>query len=141
VRVPTQSATGSRVAPIVIAATVGALLMLGARRGGPLELLAAGGQLIAPGLGREVAAIIGALIHGAWMWGWSALFAAISPRPDGWRVARDAAVVAVIAFIAVAVLPDALMGPAAALVTSERIFLHLLLALALVTGMRLAHSG
>jgi hypothetical protein len=53
----------------------------------------------------------------------------------------DAAIVAALAYLAAVVLPEALMGPAAALVTSERIFMHLLLAIALITGMRLAHSG
>jgi hypothetical protein len=115
--------------------------MLGIRRGGPLELLAAGGHLIAPGAARVLAAAIGALIHGAWMWGWSALFGRIAPRHHGWRIARDAAIVAGLAYVAAAVLPDALMGPVAALMLSERIFLHLLLAIGLVTGMRLAHNG
>jgi hypothetical protein len=137
VRHPPRS-PGARIAPIVIAATVGALLTLGAPRGGVLEPFVAAGQLLIPGAARWVAVGIGALLHGAWMSAWSALYGTVVQTTHGWRPWADAAGVAAIAFGVSFLVPDALLGPIATLTTPERLFLHLLLAVALGAGMRLA---
>ena len=142
VRVSTpRRSLGASVAPIVIAATVGALLTLGVRRGGALEPFVIGGQMLIPGAARWVGAVLGALLHGTWMSLWSALYGVVAQEPRGWRPLGDAAGVAAIAFGASYLLPDALLGPVATLSMPERLFLHLLLAGALAAGMRLAPVG
>jgi hypothetical protein len=132
---------GASVAPIVIAATVGALLTLGVRRGGALEPFIGGGQLLIPGAARWVAAAIGGLLHGAWMAAWSALYGTVARDRSGWRPMADAAGIAALAFVVALILPEALLGPTGTLTTPERIFFHVLLAIALGAGMRLAPDG
>jgi hypothetical protein len=142
VRVSVQPRSpGATIAPIVIAATVGALITLGARRGGALEPFIAGGQLLIPGAARWAAGAVGALLHGAWMSAWSALYGTVLSVRHGWRPIADAAGIAAVAFGISLLLPDALLGPVATLTFAEQLFLHVLLALSLATGMRLAPVG
>ena len=135
---PSPRSPGANLAPIVIAATVGALLTLGSRRGGVLEPFITGGLLLIPGAARWAGGLIGALLHGAWMSAWSALYGTVAQTHRGWRPLGDAAGIALLALVASLLLPDELLGPIGSLTTPERVLVHLVLGVALGAGMRLA---
>jgi hypothetical protein len=113
--------------------------MLGSRRAGVGELFAAGGHLALSGAPVWLAVVIGAVMHTLWVWLWSALYAFVARAHRGWRTLAGAAVVAVVAYACAAVAPS-LAGPVSTLMPSEKILVHLILALALAAGMRLARS-
>jgi hypothetical protein len=85
--------------------------------------------------------MIGALLHGAWMSAWSALYGTVARTRHGWRPIRDAVGIAALAYGVALLLPDALLGPIATLTMAEQLLLHLLLAVGLGAGMRLAPVG
>src|SRR5688500_15073934 len=71
---------GAWIASVAVAGTVGALGMLGYRRDGIGALFAAGGESLAPAASPGGAALVGLVIHVAWVAAWSALFAAFMQR-------------------------------------------------------------
>jgi len=140
VRVSQSSVSpGVRVACITVAATLGALVTLGARHAGVTELFAAGGHLAVSGAAVGVAALMGAVIHALWFSLWTALYAFVARAHRGLRTLGDAVLLAGVAYGCAAVAPS-LAGPVSTLMTSEKVLVHVLLALALATGMRLART-
>ena len=114
-------------------------MTLGARRLGVGELFAAGGHLAISGASVALAALAGALIHVFWISLWSVLYAVVARAHRGMRTVVDAALVAGVAFGCSIVVPF-LAGPLATLMTAEKTLVHLVLAIALATGMRLARA-
>lgn len=106
-----------------------------------MELFAAGGHLLVPSLSRTVAALLGALIHGAWILIWSALLAAFLRRRHGATASRPAAVLSAIALGASLLFPAAVAGPISTLTIAEAVLVHVVLALSLIIGLRLAPKG
>ena len=115
--------------------------MLGHRRGGAVELFAAGGHLIASGAAPIVALVIGVAVHGGWMLLWSLLTVAIVRHHGMLRAAVAAIVVGALALAAALTLPSLLIGPLATLTVGERALVHVVLTLSLMLGMRLAPPG
>ena len=115
--------------------------MLGHRRGGVVELFAAGGRLIMGGAGPALASIVGLLVHGAWMMLWAIIFVAIARHHRGRRTSLEAAAVAAVALAAAIALPAMLVGPVATLTIAARAVVHIVLAVSLMLGMRLAPLG
>ncbi len=115
--------------------------MLGYRRGGVIELFAAGGQLVFDSAAPIVASVIGVVIHGAWMLLWSLLLVAIARHHRALRMSIEAAAVAIVAFVAALTLPSSLVGPVATLTIGERALVHIVLGISLMLGMRLAFNG
>ena len=132
---------GVRVACIALAGTVGAMGMLGHRRGGAVELFAAGGRVLAGGAGTGLAATVGVMVHAAWMLLWAVVFVAIARHHRGRRSSLEAAAVSVVALASAIVLPATLAGPVATLSIGARVVVHIVLALSLMLGMRLAPLG
>ena len=132
---------GAGIAWVALAGTVGALGMLGHRRGGVMEPFVTGGQALLPGIPSGAAAGLGLLMHALWIAAWSLLFAAPMQRDRRAHAAIPAAVVALIAFAISLGLPAAFVGPLAALSTAERGLVHVVLAVALALGMRIAPRG
>jgi hypothetical protein len=130
---------GVRIAFITVAATVGALVTFGARHAGAGELFAAGGHLAIQGASVSFAAVAGGVIHVFWISLWSALYAIVARAHRGARTVVDAALVAGAAYVCSMVVPF-LAGPLSTLMTSEKVVIHLVLALALAIGMRLARA-
>lgn len=132
---------GVRIACVALAGTIGAMGMLGHRRGGIAELFAAGGHLLTPGVSRSAAVLGGLVIHVVWMAAWSVLFAAFVQRDRRPHASIAAVVVAALAFGASIVTPVALGGPLATLPPTERAVVYVVLAISFVIGMRLAPQG
>ena len=132
---------GMRIACVALAGTVGAMGMLGYRRGGVTEMFAAGGQLLAPGVSRSLALVVGLAIHVVWIGAWSVALAAFMQRDRRLRASIAAVVVATLAFGAAIVAPAGIAGPLATLPPTERAVVHVVLALSFVIGMRLAPEG
>jgi len=132
---------GVRIACIGLAGTLGALGMLGHRRGGAIELLATGGHLLIPHAPSAVAALTGLLIHALWMVVWGYALVALTRQRRGLRASLAALVVAAAAFGTAVVVPAMLLGPVASLTTGERVLVHIVLALSLIIGTRLAFAG
>ena len=132
---------GVRIACVALAGTVGAMGMLGYRRGGVTEMFAAGGLLLAPGASRSLALLIGLAIHIVWIGVWSVVFAAFMQRDRRLRASIAAVIVAMLAFGAAIVAPAGIASPLATLPASERAVVHVVLAISFVIGMRLALTG
>ena len=115
--------------------------MLGHRRGGAIELFAAGGHLVFSGAAPILASAIGMLIHGVWMLLWAAILVALARHHRGLRMSFEALAVAAIAFAAALALPSSLIGPVATLTIRERVVVHVVLGISLMLGMRLAFPG
>ena len=130
-----------RTACVAAAGTIGALGMLAHRRAGVGALFATGGERLAPTASLWGAALLGLVIHVAWIAVWSALFAAFTQRERRSGASIPALIVAVIAFGVSFAIPEALGGPLTTLPTAERALVHLVLAISLVLGMRLAPAG
>ena len=112
--------------------------MLGHRRAGALELFAAGGWLIQPRASQWAPALIGMVIHGVWVLLWSMLLVSIAGHHRGMRATLDVIATATVAFATAVLLPSPLVGPLATLTTGELVLVHLVLAMSMVIGMRLA---
>lgn len=134
-------------AGIAAAATAGTLCGFGVRMGTPARPFNAVAVLL---LGDRAQGIwgfdgtvttTGVLLHLLVVAGWSILFAALAGSLRGLRLLGAAAVVAAIAF-GVDVLFSRVLGAGIGdiLAPGQRVVLHLVLAVALVMGMRLAHS-
>jgi hypothetical protein len=132
---------GAGITWVALAGTVGALGMLGQRRDGMAAPFVAGGHLLLPQLSPSAAAAIGLMVHGIWVAAWSILCAALVQRDRRSRAAIPAAIVALIAFGVSLVLPHAIVGPLATLSMPERGLVHVVLAVSLALGMRLAPRG
>jgi hypothetical protein len=132
---------GAGITWVALAGTVGALGMLGHRRDGMIAAFVAGGHLLLPQLASSAAAAIGLMIHGLWIAAWSILFAAFMQRDRRSHAAIPAAVIALVAFAVSLLLPQAIVGPLATLSTAERGLVHVVLAVSLALGMRLAPRG
>jgi hypothetical protein len=130
-----------RIACIALAGTVGAMGMLGYRRGGAVELFAAGGHLVFSRAAPLVASVIGVVIHGAWMLLWAIILVALARHHRGMRVSVEAVAIAAVAFAAALALPSSMIGPVATLTIGERAVVHVVLAISLMLGMRLAPLG
>ena len=130
-----------RIACIALAGTIGAMGMLGYRRGGAIELFAAGGHLLFSRAAPILASTIGVVIHGAWMLLWAVLLVALARHHGGLRASLEAAAIAAVAFAAALALPSSLIGPVATLTIRERALVHVVLAVSLMLGMRLAPLG
>ena len=130
-----------RIACIALAGTIGAMGMLGHRRGGAIELFAAGGHLLVSRAAPIVASAIGIVIHGVWMLLWAIVLVALARHHGGLRASLATLVVAAVAFAAAIALPSSLIGPVATLTIGERALVHVVLALSLMLGMRLAPLG
>ena len=115
--------------------------MLGYRRGGAIELFAAGGHLAFSRVAPALASVIGVVIHAAWMLLWALILVALARHHRALRMVIDATVVAAAAFVATIALPSAFIGPVATLTMGERVLVHLVLGISLMLGMRLAPSG
>ena len=115
--------------------------MLAQRRGGVVELLAAGGYLFTPGVSRLAAAIGGLVIHALWIAAWSALVAASMQRRRRPNPSIVAILVAAMALGVSFIVPQVAGGPLATLPAAERILVHAVLAVSLIIGMRLAPGG
>lgn len=115
--------------------------MLGYRRGGAVELFAAGGHLVFSRAAPILASVIGVLIHGAWMLLWAVILVAFARHHGGLRATLEAAAVAIVAFAAALALPSSLIGPVATLTIGERVLVHVVLGISLILGMRLAPLG
>jgi hypothetical protein len=115
--------------------------MLGYRRGGIGDFFAAAGERLSPAASRSGAALLGLVIHVAWIATWSALFAAFMQRGRRSGASIPAFLVAALALGVSFVVPDALGGPLATLPAPERALGHLVLAVSFVLGMRLAPAG
>ncbi len=141
VRVPTtRIRLGLRVACIAVAATVGGLVVLGAARGGASVLFAMAGWALSPAAAGGVAAVLGAIMHALWVLSWSVVYAIVAHAHRGWRLLGDALAVAVVAAVTSPLIGPALAGPFSLVTMPERVVLHVVLALALATGMRLART-
>ena len=138
---PARMSLGVRLACVALAGTVGAMGMLGHRRGGVTAMFAEGGHLLAPALSPPVAVLGGLVIHMAWVAAWSVLFAALMQRHRRPRASVAAIVVAALALGATFIVPLAVAGPLATLPAIERMLVHVVLAISLVMGMRLAPLG
>jgi hypothetical protein len=132
---------GVRIACVALAGTVGAMGMLGHRRGGITATFAEGGRLLAPTVSGPVAVVGGLLIHVAWVAAWSVVFAALMQRHRRPRASVTAIVVAALALGATFIVPFTVGGPLATLPAIERTLVHVVLAISLVMGMRLAPLG
>jgi hypothetical protein len=132
---------GVRIACIALAGTVGAVGMLGHRRGGIAEPFAASGLLLAPGATRAMAIIGGFVIHVAWVAAASAVLAAFMQRDRRTGASIVAAILAALVLVATIVVPAAMGGPLATLPMAERAVVCAVLAISLALGMRLAPGG
>lgn len=112
--------------------------MLGHRRGGAIELFAAGGHLVFSRAAPILASVIGVVIHGAWMLLWAVILVALARHHRGLRMSIEAVAVAVVALSAALALPSSLIGPVATLTVRERVLVHVVLGISLMLGMRLA---
>ena len=112
--------------------------MLGHRRGGAIELFAAGGHLVFSRAAPILASVIGVVIHGAWMLLWAVILVALARHHRGLRMSIEAVAVAVVALAAALALPSSLIGPVATLTVRERVLVHVVLGISLMLGMRLA---
>jgi hypothetical protein len=130
-----------RIACVALAGTIGAVGMLGHRRGGVTELLAAGGHALIPAAPQIGAVMVGTAILALWLLMWSAMTAAAMQRTRGQYAAVIALLVAAVALAASLVVPDAIGGPTGTLTTAERTLVHGVLAVSLLLGMRLAPPG
>ena len=115
--------------------------MLGHRRGGAVELFAAGGHLVISGAAPVVASLIGLVIHGVWMLLWSLVVVAIARHRGALWPLLAATAVGAVAFLATLIVPSSFIGPVATLTTGERALVHVVLAVSLMIGMRLAPGG
>src|SRR5688500_12696801 len=130
-----------RIACIALAGTVGAMGMLGYRRGGAVELFAAGGHLLFTRAAPVLASVIGVVIHGLWMLLWAVILVALARHHGFFRASLEAAAIAAVAFAAALTLPSSLIGPVATLTIGERALVHVVLGISLMLGMRLAPLG
>ena len=114
--------------------------MLGHRREGVLELFAAGGGMLSSRFPQGVDALLGLVIHALWMLFWGVLLVSLARNQGGACAALTAIAVAALAFVVatLAPMPSGLFGPIAVLEMRERVLTHVVLALSLVIGMRLA---
>lgn len=131
---------GAITGAIAGAATAGALVGLGLRHGVALDPFLFAGRSAIGAAGPVLATIVGVLMHLAWMLVWGACFTVVAAPLRGARLALAAlAFAAVVWTIATYALPEA--SPAvrfAGLTTAGTVFVYLVLAAALVPGMRLA---
>jgi hypothetical protein len=142
VPVPTaRMSHGVRIACIALAGTVGALGMLGHRRGGITELFAAAGRLVTPGAPESAAVLLGLAIHVIWIALWSALLAAFTQPDRRSRTSIAAVIVAALALAASLVVSAVVVGPLGTLSLAARTVAHVVLAVSFIIGMRLAPQG
>ena len=106
-----------------------------------MELFAAGGHLLAPRVPVAIAWLVGIVIHAAWMLHWAVSMVALARHDRGIRASVEGTVVATVAFAVSVVLPGAVLGPVATLTIGERALVHVVLALSLILGIRLAFAG
>jgi hypothetical protein len=128
------------IACIAVAATLGGLVVLGAARGGASALFAMAGWALTPAVGDAPATVLGVAVHGLWIALWSLLYASVARAHRGWRVLGDAVAVAGLAGVVATLVGPALAGPSSLVGIAERVLLHVILALALAAGMRLART-
>jgi hypothetical protein len=146
VRTPSSPlGTWLRVAVLGAAASAGALVGFGVRRGGPGTLLSAAGDrllgvpaFVAPDRTLGVSALLGVAHHLVAAVAWGLVFAALAGRLRGARLAGVALLVAALAVSADRVLPAAFCLAAGVASAPQRVLLAIVLAAALATGMRLA---
>jgi len=144
--------TGLRVAGLGAAATTGALIGFGVRRGAPVAVLSAAGDrlrglpaFVAPDRSLGPSALLGLAHHLALVVGWALLFALVAvpmrgPRRGAARAVL-AALVATVAVTADALLPSWLCLSAGVASAPQRALLALALAAALLAGMPLAQRN
>jgi hypothetical protein len=132
---------GARLTCVALAGTAGALGMLAQRRGGIADMAAAAGYAFAPGVSRFAAATGGFVIHLVWVALWSVVLAAWMQRDRRPNPSIAALIIAALALATSFIVPAAIGGPLATLPTPERIVVHVVLAISLIIGMRLAPGG
>ena len=130
-----------RIACIALAGTLGAMGMLGHRRGGAVELLAAGGHLLISRAPPALASLAGIVIHALWMALWAHALVTVARHHRGPRATLEAMGIAAAAFGAAVALPAVVVGPVATLTIGERALVHIVLALSLVIGIRVIPAG
>ena len=134
---------------IAAAATGGALLGFGVRAGTPSRPFNGIATLVLGDQARGVwgyvgtVTVTGILLHVAIMTGWGMLFVALSARRRGWQVPALAAAVSSVAWLVskAVVLRQMGAGMSSVLGSGQLVLLHVVLAVALVLGMRFARSG
>lgn len=132
---------GVRVVCVALAGTVGAIGMLGHRRDGMAAPFAASGSGLVPGASLAGSILLGLTVHLAWMAVWSLVFAALAQRVRRPPAALVAVAVAGMAFVFSTIVGGGVAGPAATLPTAARAVVHIVLAVSLVIGLRLAPRG
>lgn len=147
VTVPPSPPLGAwlRVAVLGAAASAGALVGFGVRRGAPGTLLSAAGErlrgvpaFVAPDRAFGASAFLGLAHHLVAAVAWGLVFAALAGRLRGARLAAVALVVATIAVSVDRVLPAPFSLAVGVASVPQRVVLAVVLAAALATGMRLA---
>jgi hypothetical protein len=142
VAVPSPLASlGLRISCVSLAGTIGALGMLGHRRGAVGGLFAASGQLLMPSANDSLGVLLGLAMHCGWILVWSFVLAAVVQRRRGSHAALIAAAVALIALGVSVITPAAIGGPMATLPIPARALVHGVMAISFVIGMRLAPGG
>lgn len=134
---------------IAAAATGGALLGFGIRAGMPSRPFNGIATLVLGDQARGVWGYVGTItvtgivLHVAITVGWGVLFAALAGRRHGWQVTALAMVVSAVAWVVsrTIVLRQVGAGMSSVLGSGQLAVLHVVLAVALVLGMRFARRG
>jgi hypothetical protein len=131
---------GVRTGVLAAAATAGAIVGLGLRHGDALGPFTLAGRTVVGAAPTIVAAVAGAGLHLGWMVVWGACFTLVAAALRGPKLLVAAALFATgVWALSTYVLPGvAPAARAAGLSIPQSVFLHLLLALGLASGMRLA---
>jgi hypothetical protein len=88
-----------------------------------------------------VLVVLGLLFHVAVMAAWGMLFATVASRLRGWALLLASLLCAAVAFAVHSLLPPLLRPGYDVMAIAPRLAVHVMLALALAAGMRLANSG
>ena len=133
---------------IAAAATAGAVVGFGMTQGAPAEAFTSAGRLllgVAPteGGGRQLGAFaVGVLLHVGGALAWGLAFALIAGRLRGVRLLAAALLFAAAVYLVRERAPALLrIGHGARAFPPQVVVLHVVLALALAAGIRLAHVG
>jgi hypothetical protein len=127
---------------LAAATTAGAIIGLGLRHGAAVDPFTLTGRPLVGAAPVLVATIAGFALHFGWMLVWGACFTLVAASLRGGRLAAAAIVFAIALWgLSNYLVPSAEPATrAAALTAPQSLFVHLLLALGLASGMRLAQE-
>jgi hypothetical protein len=133
---------GVRTGVLAAAATAGAIIGLGLRHGAALDPFTLTGRSLVGAAPVLVATIAGLSLHVGWMLVWGACFTLVAASLRGTRLLLAAIFFAIALWgLSSYLMPSAEPATrAAGLTTPQSLFVHLLLALGLASGMRLAQE-